>query len=216
MAGLIRRCRQHGLIRWAVPLSALLILAGCTAGEPAVEPSARQLDLDVQAEWQNLHREFPDAIQPEVEIVRRVDRGEWAPTIADCLNESGFPDVTADADGGLSFQTLADQAEQFAVAKYICVAQYPLEEKYTAPLDDEQLGNLYDYMTLVQTPCLEALGFDIPAAPSRQRFIETYVTAPEWLPYGSLPRDVLMGDQLPDIQAACPEDPPEDSQYSLF
>jgi len=212
--------KSDGYVRWALPLSALLLLTGCTAAQPSANPSAgsaaAQLDLDVQAEWQNVHGQFPDAIQPDVKIVRRVDRDDWATTIAQCLNESGFPDVTADADGGLTYETPTSQMEPFALAKYICVAQYPLEKKFTAPLTNKQLGGLYDYMTLVQAPCLEAQGFDIPAPPSRQRFIETYATAPEWLPYANLPRDVLMGDQLAKLQALCPEDPPKDSKYYLF
>lgn len=220
MASVIRRVEHSGLIRWAGPLAVLLVLTGCTAAEPSAdppgEPAVAQLDPDVQAEWENLHREFPDAIQPEVEIIRRVDREDWATVIADCLNESGFPDVTADADGGVTYYTLTDQAEQFLIAKYICVAQYPLEKKFTSPLDDEQLGDLYDYLALMQAPCLESQGFDIPAPPSRQRFIETYATAPEWTPYGSLPLDVLMSDQLAGLQAACPEEPPADSEYYLY
>lgn len=174
------------------------------------------LDLDVQAEWNSVHLQFPNAVQPEVEIVRRVDPGDWATAIAACLNDSGFPDVTADADGGLSYQNQSAQTERFALAKYSCVAAYPLEKKYTAPLDDEQLGNIFDYLTLVQVPCLEAQGFEISDPPSRQRFIETYVTAPEWLPYGELPIEVLQSDELATIQALCPEDPPESSEYYLY
>jgi hypothetical protein len=192
------------------------LLVGCSAASPPAEHPAGELDLDVQAEWENLHREFPEVIRPEVEIVRRVERPDWGATIAECLNESGFPDVSADEDGGLSYETLISQAEQFALAKYICVAQYPLEKKYTTPLDDEQLGGLYDYLTLVQAPCLETLGYEIVAPPSKQRFVETYATAPDWLPYSQIPIDVLMSDELANIQDACPESPPEESEYYLY
>lgn len=208
--------KRTGLTRGALPLSALLFLTGCTAAEASAGPAASELDLDVLAEWQSMHAQFPDAIQPEVEIVRRVNPDDWAMTIADCLQESGYPDVTADADGGLSFENLGTQAEQFALAKYVCVAQFPLEKRFTAKLTDEQLGGLYDYMTLVQTPCLEAQGFDIPAPPSKQRFVETYLTAPEWLPYANIPIDVLQSGGLATVQAVCPEDPPKDSEYYLY
>lgn len=30
------------------------------------------------------------------------------------------------------------------------------------PVADEQLGKLYDYLTIVQFPCLESLGFTVP------------------------------------------------------
>lgn len=201
---------------WALPLSVLLLLTGCTTAGPTAQLAGGELDPDVQAEWQNLHSQFPDVVQPHVEIIRRVDREVWAATIADCLREAGYPDVNADPDGGLSFETLESQAEQFALAKYVCVAQFPLETRFTAPLTEEQLGRLYDYMTLVQAPCLEAQGFDIPAPPSKQRFVETYATAPEWLPYANLPLDVLQSDRLAEIQDLCPEDPQKDSQYYLY
>lgn len=195
---------------------AAILLAGCSQGPEVVDGASVQLAPDVQAEWDQFHGQFPEIKQPVVPLVRSVDREDWALVIAECLSEAGFPDVSADVDGGLSFSLATGQAEAFGLAKFICVAQFPLESKYTEPLSDEKLAKLYDYLTQVQAPCLEGLGYPISTPPSKQRFIETYLVAPEWLPYGELPANVYEGEEIDIALESCPDQPPKGSDYYLY
>lgn len=206
---------QVGRPAWGVSLVVLgILLGGCAGVEP--ETTEGSLDADVEAEWSALHGQYPNVERPEVEIIRRISPDDWATTMAACLNDAGFPDVIAGGDQSLSFETSSAQAAPFALAKYICTAQYPLNEKFTTPLNDEQLGGLYDYLTLVQTPCLESHGFSISAPPSKQHFIETYTTTPDWIPYEQLPMSAFEDGTFAEVEVACPQDPPKDSEYYLY
>lgn len=186
-----------------------LTLVGCTPGLPAEEIVSNDTN-----HWNEFHAEYPDVPKPETTVIRTVELDEWAAVVADCLHEAGFPDVQAEADGGLSWET--SQADAFALAKYICSEQYPLDPKYSVQVTDEQLGELYDYLTIVQVPCLEALGFDIPDAPSRTRFVETYPDEAEWLPYGQVVLPSVPGELYERAVESCPQTPPSGSEYDLY
>ncbi len=186
-----------------------LTLLGCAADVPAEEAAS-----DDPSQWDLFHAEYPDVPKPETTVVRTVEHDEWAAAMADCLREAGFPDVRAEPDGGLSWET--SQADQFALAKYICSEQYPLDPQYDVQVTDEQLGKLYDYLTLVQVPCLEAQGFEIPEAPSKTRFIETYFDSPEWLPYAQVVGPEVAEEAYERAVELCPQNPPPGSEYDLL
>jgi len=188
---------------------AAVTLLGCTSDVP--DESTVSGD---QSQWEQFHAEYPDVPKPEITVVRTVEHGERSAVIAECLHEAGFPDVRAEPDGGLSWETA--QAEQFALAHYICSEQYPLDPKYNVQATDEQLGELYDYLTLVQVPCLEALGFEIPEAPSKTRFVETYFDSPEWLPYVQVIGPEVPADDYDRAIEQCPQTPPPGSEYDLL
>lgn len=195
-----------------VLLSAVaLTLPGCASDVPESGHEAASAET---SNWDQFHAEYPDVPKPETTVIRTVDHEERAAVIADCLHEAGFPDVHAEPDGGLSWQTT--QAEQFALAKYVCFEQYPLDPKYDVQVSDEQLGELYDYLTLVQVPCLEDLGFEIPEAPSKTRFIETYFDSPEWLPYAQVVSPDAPADAYERAIELCPQNPPPGSEYDLL
>jgi hypothetical protein len=190
-------------------IAAAFTLVGC-----APEVSGESVASDDTSYWDEFHAQYPDVPKPETTVVRTVDRDEWDQVIAECLHEAGFPDVQADPEGGLSWQT--SQAEAFALAMYVCQAQFPLDPKYDVQVTDEQLGKLYDYLTLVQVPCLEALGFDIPEAPSKARFVETYFDAPEWLPYTAVTSPEAPAEAAERAIELCPQNPPPGSEYDLL
>jgi len=194
----------------AVLLLAVLAVSGCAESPSEVGPVGGTSD------WEQFHAEFPDVPKPETTVVRTVDPAEWASVIANCMHEAGFPDVVAEEDGSLSWEGLTEQAEQLGLAKYICLAQYPLDPKYTTKPTEEQIGKVYDYLTLVQVPCLEELGFEIPEPPSKTRFIETYLDSPEWLPYAQVAGPDVPAEAYEQAVELCPQSPPPGSEYDLF
>ena len=194
-----------------VLLVAVLALAGCSQTPPAQHEVGGG-----SSDWEQFHAEYPNAPRPDTQVIRNVDLDEWATVIADCLHDAGFPNVHADSDGGLSYETPPQQAEPFGLAKYVCMAQYPLDPKYTKPATDEQLGKLYDYLTLVQVPCLEAQGLEVPPPPSKTRFIETYYDSPEWLPFAMVSEQAEANGTLDQLDRLCPQTPPVGSEYYLY
>lgn len=188
----------------------LLALAGCSSTTSSITAEGGAGD------WEQFHSEFPNVSKPDTSVVRTVDPEEWASVIATCMNDAGFPDVVADGDGSLSWEGPTQQAEQLGLAKYICLAQYPLDPKYTTKPTDEQIGLVYDYLTLVQVPCIEAHGIEVPEAPSRAIFIETYLDSPEWLPYALISAEADAQGVLSELQEQCPQSPPPGSEYDVF
>lgn len=135
--------------------------------------------------WKALQAQYPSAVRPEVDVVRIVTTDEWAPMIADCLSKEGFPYATAPGDGSIAWTDVPnEQMEAFDIARYKCSAMYPRDPSHQEPLSESQLDRLYEYYTGEMTECLISLGYDVPPAPSRQAFGESYSTKP-WLPFDS-------------------------------
>lgn len=88
-------------------------------GQPSaaqIEERARSLALTAQ---QNAITDPPD-----VPIVRWVERSESPFVLADCLAEAGFPVENVSSEG-FDHSLRADQEADFALASYICTAQFP-------------------------------------------------------------------------------------------
>lgn len=205
--------------------ASLIFLSGCSADNPAPAPAsstastnsiaptsstpltrdtAGRADLDLQ--WERVLGESPDAVRPVVEIVRFVDIDDWSPTMEGCMHDSGWPDVRATSDGGLQSGLVQDgQAGAHRLAMYTCNAKYPLDAKYSAPLTDERLGELYDYFADELQPCLEAEGYDTSDAPSRETFIDTYAVNGGWNLYENVAAGGSTGWDA--INKKCPQAP---------
>ncbi|MEL0625928.1 hypothetical protein V6245_03110 [Salinibacterium amurskyense] len=152
---------------------------GQTSTEGAV--TAPSLEEQLDFEWSTVIARFPDAVRPDVPLIRYIDLHEWAPVQAECMNAEGFPDVSATPDGGLSSGTIPPgQEEAYAIAAYVCAAQYPRDPKYLTPWTDERLGMVYDYYIDKLIPCLKGEGYEPPDPPSRVTFIDGY---DGWSPY---------------------------------
>ena len=212
--------KLHGIVFRAAVSVVALTLAGCAAvGSPGtVEPTpqssaaapvssgSEQDQLD--GYWGFVTSQFPNAVRPEVARIRFVTPEEWPQTQADCLHESGFPDVVVLPDGGIEPEGLTDaQMESYLMARYTCTAMYPIDPKFTAPLTPEQIGAVYDYYLDDLIPCLEAEGYAVPEPPSRALFLDTYLTD-QWQPY----TEVFTGanvsqDEFYRVSQKCPQWP---------
>lgn len=189
-----------------------LALSACTNApvvaqpdELSAEESQELLQAYLDSEWANVLARFPDAARPDVDIVRIIDSSEWATTVADCLSEDGF-DATATVDGSISYFGVPSQGDSYAVAFYTCEARYPVDPKYNAPLNESQLNFLYDYFLNDLKPCLEGEGYEVPSAPSRQTFLESYAEDDGWSLYKNVAGRVGPGE-LAELNKKCPQLP---------
>jgi hypothetical protein len=226
----IRPCGATKLL--AVAAAAVILLSACTSTPPDGEtPSAASstsssgsssdtpapadappfdADAVVQSaldfQWEQVVLELPNAVRPEIEMVRFVEDDEWAPVMEGCMHDLGWPDVVAAPDGGLeSGEMQSSQAGAHALAMYTCTAKYPLDPKYSVPLTDEELSDLYDYLADELQPCLEGEGYATPPAPSREKFIETSGEAGGgWNLYENVAGNM---DEWYAINEKCPQQP---------
>jgi hypothetical protein len=190
--------------------TALLVpaLLGCTADDQGGSGGSVQQRLQRIADeaWGQLSARYPDAARPDAEFVRIVTDEEWAPAIAGCMNELGFPDVEAMDDGSVvSGEVSASQRQAYDFASYECNVRYPVDPKFSEPLTNEQIDNLYAYYKDTLAPCLEDQGYQISPAPSLQTFRQTYNSGP-WLPYAEVVASVTP-DELQDLYDVCPDVP---------
>lgn len=128
-------CRRWTVAGCGAVVSALMMVGGCTAAgwESLSDDELVQEWLD--RDWERVISQYPDAERPAAEAVRFIEPSEWAPVVAECLNELGFDDVAVTSDGGLGTDQPPDEA--FVVARYKCMATYPIEPTHLreAPRD---------------------------------------------------------------------------------
>ncbi|NRD26350.1 hypothetical protein [Frigoribacterium sp. VKM Ac-2836] len=177
--------------------------------DPARLAELRQEATDQR--WAQVTQQFPDAVRPEVALVHEIEGGDLDPLTA-CLREAGLPvvdDVGRGEDGstsqGYSFEMpdggpLREQAE---LASYRCDVMYP--GPVTETLTVEQAAWLFDYLTMFQLPCLEALG-----APStepgmtREEFASTWPHQGWYPSAGSESSRGLTDAEVDRVDKACP------------
>lgn len=191
------------------------VLDALGAPPPSGPPDpARLAELQQEAtdrRWEQVTRQFPDALRPEVALVHEIEGGDLDPLIA-CLREAGLPvvdDVGRSEDGstsqGYSFEMpdggpLREQAE---LASYRCDVMYPGPVGGTLTVD--QAAWLFDYLTTFQLPCFEALG-----APStepgmtREEFATTWPHQGWYPSAGSKSGRGLTEAEQERVDAACP------------
>lgn len=182
-----------------------------TSGPPDPARLAELRQEATDQRWDQVTRQFPDAVRPEVALVHEIKGGDLDPLIA-CLREAGLPvvdDVGRGEDGstsqGYSFEMpdggpLREQAE---LASYRCDVMYPGPIGGTLTVD--QAAWLFDYLTMFQLPCFEALG-----APSTEPGMTREEFATAWPHQGWYPsagsksnRGLTEADQE-RVDAACP------------
>lgn len=159
-------------------------MTGCTSGRnegetptptpPALSAASRQalLKADLDRQWQETG--LPDANRPNVDVVRFTTLFDWAEASADCLQRDGW-DAAAE-DGGLSATEPADPAQANAMryAVYVCYAKYPMDPRFSVPLNESQLRYLYRYYTTTMRDCVRKQGYEISDPPSESTFVENY------------------------------------------
>lgn len=156
-----------------------------------------------------------DGEPPAVQPVRTVDTAEWNTTIQpECMAEQGFP-TTEDQHGqaGISFDL--SQEDDLKRATYICMAKYPLDEKYLRPYSLSQLRILYDWRVEHTIPCMKSDGVSPPEPPSFETFVAEYAATgyKHWSPHTEVEvppeAQVTLGEST-----WCPDTPPEDVLYA--
>lgn len=193
-------------------------MAGCIAPEALDRDNAitetphavgeRTLDQSGTVEdsiWANFMFAYPDALRPEVDLVRYVSPNEAAAIRAQCLNEEGFPDARATSGGQLQSGVVPpSQDEAFWIASFVCAVRYQIDPQFTQPLNASQLSALHSYYVEDLTSCLVAEGYIIEQAPSIAVFTESYFENP-WNPYLSVPE--VNQSEWERLDAVCPQWP---------
>lgn len=190
--------------RFAAAALVVLALAGCSS-HPIRTYTQIELSGELEARQgyarDALLQQYPNAVLPHVKVVRFISWDDWSTVIPACLANSGWK------GGDLTFmeaQNNVDQSERgaFQVAVYVCEAQYPVDPRYSLPLNRDQQAYLYAYFVQVLKPCLEQFGYAPPGlAPTLAEFLDRYDLDP-WNPYGA----VASGD-WETMSRNCPAEP---------
>ncbi len=129
-----------------------------------------------------------------------IDWAEVTALVVQCLQDHGIPARVIPSGDGYELPPMpAEQAGMANVTADACEAglHIPAYQRYSA----EELAVLYEEM-LATRDCLEELGYDLPAPPSKQAFVEGYYTDP-WSPYASLP--AVSATEWDRLQVECPQ-----------
>jgi len=150
--------------------------------------------------WEQVLSRFPEAVRPTVDAVEYVRIDEGIEKLIECYESVGVPiDIGRDRHGNIGGVSTLSTTEAEAVAEFVCRQQ--LRPRPRAPINQAQLGWMYDYLTEFYVPCLEANGIKNPAPPSRSDFIANYPNQ-NWFPsMGSAFMDNDLGEAIMD---ACP------------
>ncbi|MEZ3162125.1 hypothetical protein AB1K54_16545 [Microbacterium sp. BWT-B31] len=168
--------------------------------------AANLLDQQIEAAWDNTHALFPDLDRPDVTTVRMVARTEWAQTILACMTDAGYSGRAVE-DG--SFQTGSIDptiAPQYYTQLFVCKAEYPIDPRYLAPFNVEQIEYLYAYFRDQLAPCLEEHGYTPSKLPSFRTFSDGWTDeSARWTPYA----DVIPTSESAwlELQQSCPQLP---------
>lgn len=130
---------------------------------------------------------------PESPIDRWVAANEWAPTVARCIADAGYPGVRSADDGErLDFSALrvGGLREQFEleVATFDCQARYPVRAWFESAVRDVEAPWAHGYTLDVVVPCLLAAGYPVPPVPDRRSFDETWRTERQFDPHALISR----------------------------
>lgn len=184
-------CQPLALV---VVVCVLVVASSCTlggAGEPSPsEPLEDALEQRLPPPDEEQLRELAAQYRLEdppqdVEFERYISPEEYAAVMVPCLTEQGIP-ARELPDGGISFDDVRpEQARLQREAMYRCSVRFPTHPLFTEPLDEAQLGRLYDYLVEDLTECLQDEGYATPPPPSLEAFIDSYsdLEARVWSPY---------------------------------
>ena len=162
----------------ALVLGSLVALQGC-----ASEPSTR---------WDEAYAELSlDTVQ------------ETAQRAADCLEEAGFPGVTATWDGGVVSPVIPDdQVEAFKAARKTCNDQvFGASDRM---ISDESKTQLY-HLQVASSKCLEGEGYPAGSVPTLQTYLDSFGTATQWSAVSALPVETISEADYKKIARECPD-----------
>lgn len=209
-----RRAHRAGVLALGAGLVALLT-AGAIALVAPPPPTPLSQDEreriyveNVEASWQGVLEQYPDAVRPEVELIRYIDGEELLPTLAQCLREEGFAARMED-DGSVSSFAGIGQDDDYEIASFVCRARYPVDPDQTQPLNDAEIEFVYRYWSEQTAACLRGYGVDVGEVPTLTEFRASYGTAEHWSPYAAMYQDDAWDwERIATVEKACPPRPP--------
>jgi hypothetical protein len=187
------RMRWYPLGIGSLVLLGVVSMTGCdTAGQ-----SSPRTDINTEAYLQSNSRALATQLgitnPPDVALIRLVTLDDWDEIQRACLQDEGF-DVEETVDGqGVHYPPIEDLAlaASLNLSIYTCEVKYPLDQKYTVPLTDGQLRDLYEYRSQGLVSCLDKEGYEV--------FVQT---GGSWSPY----EDISVPDEdLKRIFESCPQ-----------
>lgn len=122
-----------GLILGALRDNGCAASSACAAGGPAASPSPTPTLADrpqltgYDAVWDSLMGQYPDAVRPDVQVVRLVSEREFRPALAECLRAAGFPDAQIIDEVVQLTGDSPVQQEAYNFALFVCQLQYPVD-----------------------------------------------------------------------------------------
>jgi len=171
-----------------IPIVALTLLAvsGCaSAPTPEIQPIAppiiplggAELDASLRAtadeKWANIVAQWPDAVRPEVALIRPIIAPDYLPAQVRCMSDRGWPArMTSKRGAEIGLREGASELE-FQVAKYECQVEYPLLPVQSGSALPGHDRYLYDLIVNAHLPCLRGLGVSYPAPPSFQEYLDS-------------------------------------------
>jgi hypothetical protein len=192
-------------------------LSSCSAGDaappkPTVPPlPAAEVESALaekqDADWAQLAAKYPNAVRPEIDVIRTVNSAESTSAIADCMVSVGFPETKASPDGGLDYGIFpTEQTQTHDIALFVCESQYPMDPRFDTAPTEAQYEYLYHYFAHDLTECLESHGIDVPEAPTYETFRDTINSREAWSPYISY--EPTGDTQWLAVNTDCPQMPP--------
>ncbi|WP_146076517.1 hypothetical protein [Rathayibacter sp. AY1A7] len=159
--------------------------------------------------WEAVSAQNPGIARPEVERVRVVKPAEWAGAMVGCLDAAGFA-AEEIPDGGITSSEEIPTAQNgaYALALFECQAAYPVDPRYTIPLNTEQIDYLYSYYRDSLKPCIEGQGYEVPDVPSREVFSENFDVDGGWDIYSTV-ISTASADEWYALKEKCPQFPDE-------
>lgn len=110
-----------------------------------------------------------------IEMIRYVTLEEQPYAIQECMADYGFT-INVDGPGAYNAEYPSDQRDAYRLAKYTCVARYPLHHVYWTTHSEETLRLIYDYSIAETIPCLAEHGIIIDDIPTWETYRAEYET----------------------------------------
>ncbi|QTX03381.1 hypothetical protein [Agromyces archimandritae] len=209
-----RTAHTRQMLAVSLALALTLLLPGCTSQQnPANLSSTAKVVFtpkDYQdVMWDSIMARFPDAVRPEVPIVRVITDEDFAPLYEQCMHEEGF-EVEVYEDTGFKAFVPEGQDEPFSLAMYICEAKYPRPTEMGVAEDDASGHLLYSYYRDSLIQCLTDQGFEPEPLPSETKFLDAMSTDERYDPYAGLLRTGgLNFSDWETLNEECPQRPAE-------
>lgn len=128
--------------------------------------------------WSNLLQSLaPDEAaaltRPDVQLVQTFDDfAQYAQAYVPCMHDAGWNEVTFNTtDQTIDAEVPPEQMSAYQLSDYVCSGQYYY---HVPPMNEEQIGMLWDYNNDVVLPCLAKYGYTDVPFDSREAFIDRY------------------------------------------